>query len=81
MNASDARTLILTALEDVAPEIEASDLNPDVSLRDDADLDSMDLLAFFATVAEELAVDIPEDDYPHLETINRAVAYVVSRAP
>lgn len=80
MNESAARALVLNALGEVAPELEASDLDPEASLRDGADLDSMDLLAFFGTIAEAISVDIPEDDYEQLDSVNRAVDYVVSRA-
>ena len=80
MNESEARTLVLNALEDVAPELDAADLDADASLRDGADLDSMDLLAFFGTIADAIGVDIPEDDYEQLDSVNRAIDYVVSRA-
>lgn len=79
MNKSEARTLVINALEEVAPELDANGLDPDTSLRDGADLDSMDLLAFFGTIADVIAVDIPEDDYEQLDSVNRAVDYVVSR--
>lgn len=80
MNESAARTLVLNALEEVAPELDGADLDPDASLRDGADLDSMDLLAFYGTIADALALDISEDDYQKLDSINRAVDYVVSRS-
>ena len=79
MNKPTARTLVLNALEEVAPELEAGNLDPDASLRDGADLDSMDLLAFFGTIADAIASDIPEADYEQLNSVNRAVDYVVSR--
>lgn len=80
MNELEARTLVLNALEEVAPELDPADVDPDTSLRDGADLDSMDLLAFFGTVADAIAVDIPEDDYQQLDSVNLAVDYVVSRS-
>ena len=79
MNKSEARTLVLKALEEVAPELDAADLDPDASLRDGADLDSMDLLAFFGTISDTIAIDIPEDDYEQLDSVSRATKYVVSR--
>lgn len=80
MNESAARTLVLNALEEVAPELDPEGLDPDASLRDGADLDSMDLLAFFGTIAETISLDIPEDDYNQLDSVNRAIDYVVSRS-
>lgn len=79
MNKSAARSLVLNALEEVAPEIDGSGLDPQASLRDGADLDSMDLLSFFGTIADAVAIDIPEADYQKLDSVNGAVDYVVSR--
>ena len=79
MNATEARDLVLTALTDVAPEIDPTDLDPGASLRDGADLDSMDFLAFVAAVSEAIGADIPEGDYAQLDGIAKASAYVAGR--
>ena len=79
MNPTEARDLVLSALADVAPEIETGSLDPDTSLRNGADLDSMDFLAYVSAVAEAIEADVPEDDYEQLDTVNAAVAYLVAR--
>lgn len=80
MNETQARELVLTAIADVAPEIDTDTVDPDTSLRDGADLDSMDFLAYISTVSETIGVDVPEDDYERLDTVNDAVAYVVEKS-
>ncbi len=79
MNQTAARDVVIAALTDVAPEIDPDTLDPDMSLRNGADLDSMDFLAYVSGVSEAIDADIPEDDYPQLDTVNAAVAYVASR--
>jgi acyl carrier protein len=79
MNQTQARELVLNSLADVAPEIETEALDPDTSLRNGADLDSMDFLAYVAAVSEAIGVDIPEDDYDRMDSINAAVAYLMAR--
>ena len=79
MNETAARDVVIAALTDVAPEIDPDTLDPDMSLRNGADLDSMDFLAYVSGVSEAIDADIPEDDYGQLDTINTAVAYVASR--
>ncbi|MBK6764249.1 MAG: acyl carrier protein [Micrococcales bacterium] len=79
MNETAARDVVIAALTDVAPEIDTDTLDPDMSLRNGADLDSMDFLAYVSGVSEAIDADIPEDDYPKLDTVNAAVAYVASR--
>ncbi|MCB9430179.1 MAG: acyl carrier protein [Actinobacteria bacterium] len=80
MNDTQARELVLTALADVAPEIDTGTFDPETSLRDGAELDSMDFLAYVSGVSEALALDVPEDDYDRLDTVNSAIAYVVEKA-
>lgn len=79
MNENRAREIVLAALMDVAPELEPEALDPDMSLRNGADLDSMDFLAYVSAVAEAIEADVPEDDYEQLDTVNAAVAYLVAR--
>lgn len=79
MNHTQARTLVLATLADVAPEIDVEDLDPGVSLRDGADLDSMDFLDYVSTLSEAIGSDIPEDDYGQVDTVGAAVAYLASR--
>ena len=64
MTQDEIRAAVLRALCDVAPEADPATLAPDVSLRDQLDIDSMDFLNFLIGIHEELNVDIPEADYP-----------------
>lgn len=80
MNDNEARDLVLQALMDVAPEFDGETIEEDASLRDGADLDSMDFLAFVAAISEAIGTDVPESDYPQLDGIAKAVAYVSGRA-
>lgn len=79
MAAAGDAELVKNALAEVAPEIDPASLDPAASLRDGADLDSMDYLAFVATIAEALGIDIPEDDYSMLDGLDRAAEYVAQR--
>jgi len=79
MNQTQARAVVVEALADVAPEIDPEEFDPDTSLRDGADLDSMDFLAYIAAVSEAIEADIPEDDYARLDTLNLAMAYVTEK--
>jgi acyl carrier protein len=76
-----ARHVLLQAVGRVAPEVEVDDLDPAASLREQADLDSMDFLELVSLLADALHADIPEDDYGQLDTIDSAVAYLDPRLP
>jgi len=70
---------LLGILEELAPEADVRQLKRDVRLRDQLDIDSMDLLNFVIAVDEQTGVDIPERDYPKLRTLNDLVRYVAAR--
>ncbi len=79
MNTDRARHVLFGAVGLVAPEVEVERLDPTTSLRDQADLDSMDFLELIALLADALHADIPEDDYGKLDTVDSAVAYLAER--
>jgi acyl carrier protein len=75
----DIKTTVLRVLGEIAPEADLARIDPDASLRDQLDLDSMDVLNVMIGLHEALHVDIPEMDYPKLSTLNGAVAYLARR--
>jgi acyl carrier protein len=76
MNEQQMREKVLAVLAGLAPEVDVSSLKPDVRLRDQLDLDSMDFLNFLIGIDEQLSVDIPEDDYGLLTTLDSIYAYL-----
>ena len=72
----DLRTLLLAVMDEVAPGCLPDVIDDDEDIREQMDLDSMDLLNIVAALHERLHVDIPESDVEQLVTINRAVAYL-----
>ena len=79
MTRDEIRNAVIQALTSIAPEIDPRDLQPDTVLRQELDLDSMDFLNFVIGLHERLGIDVPEQDYPRLTTLNRAVDYFASR--
>ncbi|WP_447976897.1 acyl carrier protein [Candidatus Nitrospira bockiana] len=73
------KATVLRILGDIAPEADLSRLNPDVSFREQLDIDSMDFLNFAIALHHALAIDIPEADYPKLTTINACIDYVTGQ--
>jgi len=74
----DPVTMILTAIADVAPELEPelADLDLDVDFWTELQLDSMDHLAIMTRLATESGREIPERDYPRLTTVNALRAFL-----
>ena len=76
MSEDAVREKVLAILAELAPEVDVHALRPDVRLRDQMDIDSMDFLNFLIGVDEQLGVDIPEADYPRLATLDAIYRYL-----
>ena len=79
MNEQQVRERVLEILSGLAPEVDVHALNPDVRIRDQIDVDSMDFLNFLIAVDAEIGVDIPEADYSRLTTLKSIYEYLAER--
>src|SRR5712692_8651429 len=70
------KVVVLRVLGDIAPEAELEQIDPVVDLREQLDLDSMDILNLRIGIHEATGVDIPEADYPQMANLNGCVAYL-----
>ena len=77
MTRDEIKEAVLRALSDVAPEADPATFRPDVDLRDQLDIDSMDSLNFVIGIHEQLHVDIPEAEWGRLQTLDQVVDYIV----
>jgi acyl carrier protein len=72
----EAMDLVLRTLGRITPDADLQRLDPNMSFRDQIDIDSMDFLNFAVALRDELGRDIPETDYPKLSSLAGAVAYL-----
>jgi acyl carrier protein len=79
MTRDDIRATLLRVLGDIAPEADLAALRPDRQLRDELDLDSMDILNAVIALHRALGIDIPEADYGRLATLDGAVEYLAGK--
>ncbi len=78
MNSTDARALIDRLIHRIAPEVDLAEADPGAPLQDTLDLDSMDFLNLVTAVHEETGIDIPERDYPQLDSIDGFTDYIAT---
>ena len=79
MNRDEIRSTLLTCLSDVAPDIADEEVEDDADIRDELDLDSMDILRWVQGINKTLGVEIPEEDYGKIASLGDAIDYVESR--
>ena len=63
-------------IETIAPDEETANLDPAERLRDQIDLDSMDFLDIVMELRKLYGVQVPEEDYKELATLNGCVEYL-----
>ena len=78
MNAEAIKAGVLRVLTRIVPETQGEEIDPDVTFRDQFDIDSIDYLNFVLDVEKEFDVRVPEVDYPRLGSLDGSVAYLSS---
>ncbi|HWQ40367.1 MAG TPA: phosphopantetheine-binding protein [Burkholderiales bacterium] len=78
MNRDEVRDHLVRILQRLAPDIDLGKVGPKASLRRALAVDSMDILNFVTALHEELGVDVPEQDYGKIDTLDGCVDYVVA---
>ena len=79
MNENELRVIILTSLQQIAPDAELDQLEPDENIREALDIDSFDHLNFLISLNQKLGVEIPEKDYGKLNTLGEITDYLTVR--
>ena len=76
MTGAEISEAIVDILSDISPDEDCSNLKPDVAFRDQLELDSMDFLDIVMELRKRYRVQIPEEDYPELASMESTVAYL-----
>jgi len=79
MNDIDISKVLQEELNNIAPEIDMSGIDPAADLREAMEIDSMDFLNFITALHRRLGINIPEIDYPKLVTLDGAITYLKAK--
>jgi acyl carrier protein len=79
MTRDEVRTAIIEIINDILPEGDCAVVNPDLKLRDQLELDSMDFLDIVMELRKQYKIQIPEEDYPKLATLSSCIEYLEPR--
>jgi acyl carrier protein len=79
MTDSEIEELVRRELYAVAPDLEGLDIEPDETFRDQFEIDSMDTLNFIIGLSKATGLEVPEADYPKLETFAGCKNYISQR--
>ena len=76
MTPAEIREEILDILEDIAPDEDLSELQDGVAFREQLELDSMDFLDIVMELRKRHRIQIPEEDYGELASMQSTVEYL-----
>ena len=76
MTAAEIREEVLDILSDIAPDEDLSGLVAEKPFREQLELDSMDFLDIVMELRKRYRVQIPEDDYVELSSLQCTVRYL-----
>ncbi len=79
MSPTEIRTVIIDILGDIAPDEDLTGLKDDQSFRDQMELDSMDFLDIVMELRKRYRVQVPEEDYPQLDSMATTVSYLTPK--
>ena len=76
MTSEEIREVIIDILGDIAPDEELRDLKDEIAFRDQLELDSMDFLDIVMELRKRYRVQVPEEDYGELASMQSTVSYL-----
>jgi acyl carrier protein len=79
MTRDEIKNTVLRILGEIAPEADLTQIKPQVSFREQLDIDSMDFLNFAIGLSKELSVEVPEADYPKVASLDGCVEYLMEK--
>lgn len=79
MTKDECKQIVLDIIEEIAPDEDLSNVKPEVRLRDQLDLDSMDFLDIVMELRKKHGIEVPEGDYPQLASLDSCAEYLTPK--
>jgi len=79
MTKDDCKKLVIDIISDIAPDEDLSAIKPDIRLRDQLQLDSMDFLDIVMELRKRHGIEVPEADYGQLASLQSCADYLTPK--
>lgn len=76
---AEVRTKVLDIIADIALDDDVTGIKDDVALREQLDLDSMDFLDIVMELKKRHKIEVPQEDYPRLASMQSCVEYLAPK--
>ena len=79
MTEEQVKQIVIDIIYEIAPDEDTSNLKSEVNLRDQMDLDSMDFLDIVMELRKQHGIEVPEEDYPKLASLDSCADYLTPK--
>lgn len=79
MTKEECKQVVLDIIAEIAPDEDLSAVESSVRLRDQLDLDSMDFLDIVMELRKQHGIEVPEQDYPQLASLDSCAEYLTPK--
>ena len=79
MTPEQVKQIVIEIINEIAPDEDTTDLKSEVNLRDQMDLDSMDFLDIVMELRKQHGIEVPEEDYPQLASLDSCASYLTPK--
>ena len=79
MTKEACKKLVIDIIADIAPDEDLSSIKPEVKLREQLQLDSMDFLDIVMELRKRHGIEVPETDYGQLASLESCAEYLTPK--
>ncbi|MFQ3224372.1 MAG: acyl carrier protein [Lentimonas sp.] len=79
MTEDQVKQIVIDIIAEIAPDEDTTDIKPEINLREQMDLDSMDFLDIVMELRKQHNIEVPEADYPQLASLATCAAYLTPK--
>ena len=79
MTEEQVKQIVIDIINEIAPDEDTSNLKSEVNLRDLMDWDSMDFLDIVMELRKQHGIEVPEEDYPKLASLDSCADYLTPK--
>jgi acyl carrier protein len=79
MTKEQIKATILEIIAQIIPDEDLGNLKGDIPIREQVELDSMDFLDIIMELRKRYGIEVPENDYVQLATLDGSAAYLEPR--
>jgi len=79
MTEQEIKSVLMEIVAEIIPDEDLTNLKDDIPIREQVELDSMDFLDIIMELRKRYGIEVPEDDYTQLATIDSSVTYLEPR--